>query len=359
MKIRTLKVILNSMVNWVKSNTSNLTNFAPGSVIRTILESVALEVEALYMQMHKGFRWALENSVLYTFGFKKREAMHAIGEIEIRFSDVREPLGIPKGTVFISLPSDSGISVKFETTEDVLVLPHQDSVRVQIKSIAPGTIGNVPPNYIRVAENPIHYYLSINNPESTSGGKDEETTEERKERFNMFIKSLSKGTPVAIKYGAMEVQPTDTNLEGVAGVHVVDVPGQIYVYAHDSKGELSDNLRRRIEENLVNYKSAGVEVLVFPADKKLVHMKVDIVLDPRIRYPEIYKNQIQNSLIDYINSFPVSKSLIKADIIRFVMSVGNGAVLNTKIDLEEDMINTNTYQVVRAGDITVELVKEV
>jgi len=355
MKMKSLRGILNNMVNWIRISSPNLTNFTPGSVIRTLLETIAMEIESMYFQMHKGFRWALENSIFHSFGFVKLPATYATGELLIEVANVTEPLAIPKGTIYTTVPIDSKKFVRFETMEDVVVPPFADSIIVPIKCTTPGVVGNVPAKTIRIALNPISAYRTISNTTGITGGQEEETSKDRKLRFNKFIKSLSKGTLEAIKYGVMEVQPTSTDLEGVAGVYATDTVGLVFVYAHDSDGNLSDSLKKRIEDNLINYHAAGIEVIVEPVTKITVDLNIKILLSPTIKNTLLYKDHIQNAVIAYLNSFPVSKSLVRADLVRFVMSVGSGVVINMEDDLEEDIEITDTYNLIRAGEVTVTL----
>lgn len=359
MKMRSLRTILNSMVNWVRISSPNLTNWTPGSVIRTILETLSMEIESIYFQMHKGFRWALENSIFHSFGFTKLPATFSTGKLLIGLANVTEPLIIPKGTIYSTIPIDSKKIVRFEVTGDVAIAPFLDSIEVPVKCTVAGSVGNVPANTIRIPLNPLAPYRSITNPVGITGGMDEETSKDRKLRFNKFIKSLSKGTLEAIKYGVMEVQPTEDDLEGVAGVYATDVVGLVFVYAHDNDGNLSPSLKKRIEDNLINYRSAGIEVVVSPVNKISVDLNVSILLAPNIKNKDLYREHIESVLISYLNSFPVSKSLIQNDLIRFVMSVGSGAVINMTSDLKEDIEISNTYNLIRAGRVTVKLFEEV
>lgn len=353
--MKSLRDILNNMVNWVRTGSPNLTNFTPGSVIRTLLETVAMEIESMYFQMHKGFRWALENSVFHSFGFTKLPATFANGVLTIDVANVTEPVGIPKGTIYTTLPIDSKRFIRYETVEDVVISPFSSSIDVRVKCTVAGIDGNVPANSVRIAMNPLPIYRSITNKEAIGGGNNEESNSDRKRRFNHYIRSLSKGTLEAIRFGVMEVQPTEDDLEGVAGVYVTDTVGIVFVYAHDSEGNLSDTLRERIVGNLIHYRAAGIEVVVEPVNKIVVDMKVKILLDPSIKNKELYRSHIETSVTTYLNSFPVSKSLLRADIIRFIMSVGSGAVTNTELDLVEDIKIENTYNLIRAGKVTVEL----
>lgn len=347
------------MVNWIRINNQGLTNFTPGSVIRTILESISLEIEALYFQLHKGFRWALENSVLNTFGFSMTEATHAKGTVTLELYNTLDPIVIPKGTIFYSLPNGTTDILEFETTESVVVPVLQEKVKIAIRCITPGEEGNLPANYVRVAKNPQSYYKNIYNEEALNGGTLAETTEQRKARFAKFIKSLSKGTKSALEYGALEVQPTSTDPEGVAGVYVLDSIGIVTLYVHDEKGFLSERLRTRVLENIEYYRSAGVEVEVKPVTTVYVDIKIQVTLIDDNANKELYRTHVLNSVIKYLNMFPVGKSLIKADLIRFIMSIGSGVVFNTHLDLEDDIMHDNTPNLIRAGKITVTIDGEV
>src|SRR5690606_27715314 len=114
----------------------------------------------------------------------------------------------------------------------------------------------------------------VTNNERFLTGLDEETDEQRKQRFNKYIETRSKGTVSAIEYGTLEV-------DEVTGVWVDESrAGIIYVYAHDEAGNLPDFLKQKIEENLYHYRPASIPTFVLPINK----IALDVVLNITIVY---------------------------------------------------------------------------
>lgn len=345
--IKTFSEILDNMANWVKSNSKNITNFRPGSVVRTMLESVALEIELLYYKMFKGFTQAIQESTFNSFDFGRVESTHSIGEITITF---REPLSqavvIPKGFK-VSTPSTQWDLVEFETVGEIVCEAGIEGVTVPVRCTRPGIIGNISAGLVTIARNPLLMMDSVVNNKAMSGGFPEESIEERKKRFTHYIQTLAKGTVSAIEYGCRTVP-------GVAGAFVEEGIGFFKVYAHNSSGLLPESLRADIEHSLLDYRSAGIEPQIFPPEILSVELGVTITLADYVREDQIgeYELMIKKELVDYLNTYGVSRPLLRADLILFIRAISSSLVINTELSLEKD-IATRPYQLIRPGEIDI------
>lgn len=118
-QVKKFDSIVASMVNWISSNTSKVTDFNVGSVIRTILEAIAMELEELYYQLMKAVEEAIEEAIYRAFNFPKNPAERATGSarfFRLRGTDV--PVSIPKLSI---VSTDTSPAIIFEVQSDSVV----------------------------------------------------------------------------------------------------------------------------------------------------------------------------------------------------------------------------------------------
>ena len=104
------------MVNWVSSATDRITDFNTGSVIRTILEVVAIELEELYYQLLRAVEEAIEEAIYRTFNFPRNPSQKATGLVRFtRISGSEVLININRGTL---VSTDTDPAIQFETQAD-------------------------------------------------------------------------------------------------------------------------------------------------------------------------------------------------------------------------------------------------
>lgn len=347
LKLKTFSEILNNMIGWMVTRGSKISNFAVGSVIRTILEAISLEIEALYYEMSKGYKKALQHSVFYSFGFNKRSATPSSGMVTVRFkSSLPYNMIIPKGYKFSTIPI-RGKVIHFVATQDVACVAGDTVANVPVECTTPGLVGNVPSGAIQICVTPLPFTQSVFNRMDFTNGQEEEDTAEVKKRFTEYIQTLSKGTISAVQYGCLTVQ-------GVTGVYVEERIGVLDIYLHDINGDLPSTLEKAVRDTLLDYRAGGVEVRILPVTKRSVDLYMEVILSPGFDGSK-YQKMVQDSVTGYLNSYTVATSLRRADLIRYVMNIDTVAIQNVSINLNEDIIVENSEKI-RAGVITVTVV---
>ncbi|BAK52969.1 baseplate J family protein [Bacillus phage SP-10] len=349
LKIKTFQEVLISMVDWIAKGSRRLVDFTEGSVIRTLLEAVATELEEYYFKSYNNMLYAMENAVYDAFGFERRPATSALGNIVVVFSNpIPSDLVIPKGTRVATSDADP---VYYQTRTDFSVKEGASEAVIEVYCVTPGKVGNVPENSITVMVNPLSLVSRVYNPDRFITGRDEETLVERKQRFNKFVETRAKGTISAIEYGALEV-------EEVTGVWVDDSQiGIIKVYAHDAAGNLSDSLRKAVQDNLENYRAAGIPLFVYPIVKLPLDVEVEITVDFRYNNDD-YKNEIAANIRDYLDSYVVSQEYIESDLNAYIRSLDRVIIKNCRILKPSDDTVIEPRQLIRSGNITVKLVSK-
>lgn len=120
-----------------------------------------------------------------TNGITRKEAFHAMGEVTVTGEAGTE---IPAGTLFLTESVNEEPSLEFESVEGTKI--GVDGVcKVKIRSIEPGTIGNVAKGTIIFSDGSIDGISDVINEEPVVGGVEEESTESLIERIVEYEKN--------------------------------------------------------------------------------------------------------------------------------------------------------------------------
>jgi uncharacterized phage protein gp47/JayE len=197
-QVKNFRSILAGMINLVRGATSKLTDFRVGSVTRTMLEAPAGEIESLYLEMFHGIMEAIPVAIYQAFDFQRLAPAAAYGDVTfIADAPLASDVVIPAGTV---VKTAEGLS--YATTAAATLVAGQTSVSVSAQCETIGAAGNVPAATLVIMTASIAGIDEVTNISAISNGRDEETDDERKARFQEFVRSLPRGTKSAIAYGA-------------------------------------------------------------------------------------------------------------------------------------------------------------
>ena len=346
MNIKTIKQIVSNMIQWTIARTTKITDFNVGSVVRTLYESVAAEIEEVYYHLWNGFRDAVKKTIFYAFDFHYKEPTPAYVELvftRIDTNDTSQPIYIPKGTIVSTLEG-----VYFETLEDCTIQTGETSCTVTAVSQLTGSINNVPEETITIIQsNDLQSSVSVINPQPASGGNDKETDEELIERFQEYIQSLARGTLSALEYGAKTV-------DGVVNATAIDrYIGSVNLYVWDSNGNLSDYLKEQVKNEMINWRAAGIEVNVLPPIKVNVDVELKVqVADLSLVSETTLKEQIEDAILAFNNSLTLGKALNISEIIHATMNVSNN-IVDVKVISPEQDYNATEYQLIHINSVTI------
>ena len=344
LEIKSMYTVLKDLIDWTTARTDKITDFNIGSGIRTLYEAVSVQLEEFYFRVKQNTLYAIATSIYTAFDFERKIAGNATGYVTVAFTRAL-PTGMtfPKGTVFCT--SDVYGYIYFETLEDHYAKAGLTSTAIKVQCKQAGTIGNVPSGAISLIIPTNVIIRNIYNEEPFTNGRDAETATEHKKRFQQYINTLAKSTSNAILYGTLEV-------EGVTGAWVDDnYIGYVKVYAHDSDGELPTDLRSKIQKHLVNYRAGGIEVEILP----IVTVKIDQTINVMIGNDydaEVYTELIDAMVTKFLNEYTVGYSYHVSDVITFVKSSYEDAVINVVMPNAKD-IEIQKNQLIRAGDVIV------
>lgn len=328
-----------SMINWLKANTTKVTDFNVGSVVRTMLEAAAAEIEELYIQFFVGLKEAIPVSVFNTFGFPALAADSASGIV--RFFTPSSPtatITIPAGTI-VRVPNGGP---SFSTAVDAFILTGQTYVDVLAIAQTPGSASNVDVSTITELVTSISSISSVTNPAPLINGRDAETDDERKVRFQGYISTLARGTKAAIEYGARTARLTNSSgvvteyvaYAGVVEPWVTDNTQPISLvrcYIHNGAGATSGALVSAAQQVIngryesdgitpvpgTGWKAAGVQCIVEAAADVTVDVDGTISVESGYSSADVIARSV-SAISAYIQGLDVGADVLLSELIAIV-----------------------------------------
>ena len=288
-QIKDFVSIVAAQVNHARSITDKVTDFQPGSVVRTIMEAPAVEMEELYLQMFLGLRDAIPVATFLSFGFETLEPARAHGFVSVsREADGIEDIVIPVGTVFTAL--DGRL---YRASQAVVWAAASRILRVPVEYALAGQEGNIAQGVITASDLFQDGYLISNG--AIDSGRDRETGAEREIRFAEFVASLSRGTVVACLYAARQSRVLDADgntYEYVTRAGIDEQPGWVRIYVYSNRGIASTALladgQLRMDGSrddsagtiTPGFRAAGVRVDVLAMQERQVPLSIRVRMLP-------------------------------------------------------------------------------
>lgn len=194
MNIKSRENILSDMIRWGRNNNSSLTDYNPGSVIRSIYNAVASQISQLYYIAHRSYR---NSRILYATGsdldslvsarsMTRKQAVKA--SVVLKFTGTIG-VPIPKGT-----KASTADGVTFETIETKSVGANGGNyIEIDAEASIAGSAGNVRATTITEMIDTITGITTVTNEKTATGGHTNETDELLRNRAITQIASLSQG----------------------------------------------------------------------------------------------------------------------------------------------------------------------
>lgn len=239
MNIKSRVDILADMIRWARNNNSSLTDFNPGSVIRSIYNAIAAQIAQLYYAAHKSYR---SSRILYAMG---SDLDSLVPERSItRNNAVKSSVTLVfSGGSGISIPSGTKAAtedgVTFETIETKSIgSDGGNTSNIAAEAVLAGKGGNVRAETITVLIDTIDGVTYVTNPARATGGQDYETDELLRNRAINRIAAMSLGISDSYKAWAQEADSSVLNAKPQWGhpsysdktivIHLVKDNGGVY-----------------------------------------------------------------------------------------------------------------------------------
>ena len=330
---------------YTKSSKPILTDIDTGSVVRTLSESIALEIARLYAQLE----------IVYQSGFVDTATGKALDNVVALLGIERVKGGVPAGEVeFTRLPGSSGAinipagmrvmtpggEVEYETTESVTLAEAQNTVRVVARDLEINDI--LPADSLTVLPVPITGVASVTNPAPTAITTQNETDAELRIRAKNFLHGSERATLGAIKE-AIKKQGVLADVEEIA-----TTPGRIKITPHAET--MPPEVQQRLIKAIRDVKPAGVFVDLEPAQApKKVNLKLRITTTSGLLKQDLRSAQrsVRDKIKDYFAKLPIKEAGSINRIVGLVLSipeVEDVRILSAALDTEENVLNLTDGQ---------------
>lgn len=274
----------------------------PGSVVRTLMEAVALETAGLYAQMETVYRagfldtasgGALDH-VVGLLGIRRVRAGRNSGEL--RFTRARNTAGeitIPAGTRVATADG----AIEYETTSDLTLVDGQPAAKVAARDLVADNDG-LPPDSLVLMVRPIAGIESVTNPGATARLDRDENDDELRSRARRFLAGSARGTRSALE-SAIAAEGLRAEIEepspGLVRVTLQGVPGP--------------DQFARIRKAVDQVRPAGVKVDILTGEAPL-KIDLDLHLVSATGLPETrlraLQDEIHSRYADYFARLPLA-----------------------------------------------------
>lgn len=368
-QIKNFVSIAASILNHARATQRTLTDFNVGSVVRTLLEAPAIEIEELYQQMWNGLRESIPVAVFNSFDFTALAANNATGLMRVQVTSSDNDYMIPGGTVFTSADS---LLLVFISASDVTIAAHSTYEDVYCVAVVAGSTGNVPIGTLFTVSPTVPGFLSATALSGFINGLDAETILEQKARFLDYIATISRGTVSAVKYGASTAHVlSDTGyiIESVEESVIIEPwltdsfqpPGLVNLYIYNGASGASSALIAQTSKVIDGYeddygnpvpgwKAAGVKVVVTGAT--LVPIAVTGVVTVAALYVQAsVTTAVTDAISGYIAALPIGGDVFLAEIVAVGMSVDGVQNFHVSVPTADTTIAANAKAM--AGTFTI------
>lgn len=317
--------MITDQINYITTHTDYLNDFTEGSIVRTLVESEAIEIEKLYYYTLENLQEAITDGLTSAFGFTRQTATTAYGDITITLN---APLAnasiVNRGTQFYS--SNSAYEQIYVTRNDYTLPKGTQTFTIPVYCTVQGTYGNIPADVINTSTD-LGAYSTITNTQAFTTGKDAETTDQAQVRFRKMIQAIAKGTNQSLVYAAESVP-------NIAGVYEYEQTyGSVLLYCHDANGNLSDELAQQVAAAVEPYRPAGIRVTVFPVHKTNLSLSIGVQVNYNTLQTDEFLTKVSSTIQNYINQFTVGENIYLADIEQQIMNISDTGIADTKVKI--------------------------
>jgi hypothetical protein len=290
----------------------------PGSVTRTLVETVSLEVAGLYAQLEAVYRSAFINTaegsaldhVVSLLGLTRVRAGHNRAEVEFtRAPGSRGEILIPSGT---RVRTADG-AIEYETLDDIAVSDGQLAARGAARDTV-ATNDGVVAGALALLPKPIAGISSVSNPGPSSRLERDESDAELRARAKSFLSGSERGTVGALQAAVAA--------EGVLADILEPSPGQIQIVFFDDR--LAPEQKRRLEARVHAVRPAGIAVeFVYGSPPLEVDIALRLSTASGLLPPELLAIQarVRDSVADYFARLPTKAAGSSTRLIGLAMSV--------------------------------------
>lgn len=228
--------------------------------------------------------------------------------------------------------------------------------------VTAGTLGvdfNLPANTVVISANPAlntQFSFAIGSALDGSntpvggliGGQDPELDGELRERFALYLQSLTRATYQAVLQALQGIP----ELRSVAVLDSTPMPGFISIYVDDNSAAttVSDDLKAIIEQTLSEWKAVGIGVRLYMLDKVVQPVVINVTVDSN-SIPASVQQAVRQAVIALLNNYGQGQSLYVSKLVD--VAFNTAGVVDVKVVSPAQDVPVDSYQAFRASTVTV------
>lgn len=312
-KIYTITEIVNRMITRMTANTG-ITDFTPGSNIRTMFETIAVFIEYIQFLVEEAYRSFYVDTAagedldkrVSDFGMRRKRARNATGIVSFkRIQYSPDTFYIYAGSQVSTQPDTFGNTVSFRLLNDV-VFPastQQNPITEVTGTVvceSSGPIGNVLQGKITNITSIVPGINTVTNPNSFMDGSNAETDDQLKKRIPIFINGLKRANEDAIKSAIL----------AIPGISYVKLKSNspmsgyntIYVSSQSVNGGLSEQQRIEVKQAAEETVAFGIKFQISEPIRKLIKIKMKVEIDSENYDKGLLAESIKKSVTEFVNT---------------------------------------------------------
>jgi len=195
MQPKTFNQALSEMARHLMAELPDTPDLVPGSVLRSLLEAVAFQVEDLGYRQERSILDATPEAIYQAFAHARLPATSAAGVLRFFCGPpAAAPVLVPTGTEVYG----EGEAL-YVTTADAVISVGSLSVDAPAQAQATGSRTNAAAGSITRLGSGILGVQSVLNPASFAGGRDAEEPSDQADRFQAYLASLDRSNLAALR----------------------------------------------------------------------------------------------------------------------------------------------------------------
>lgn len=329
-----------------------ITNINVGSVTRTLIEAIMAELDITQYVVYQAYISKTVDSaegedlddVVSILSVIRKSASKCTGYVTFSTTEASDiDIEIPSGTLISTVQTSGGEIYEFEVVNDTILYAGETEVDVLVECTDAKYIF-IPANMISVINSSVDGISEVNNKNDISGGTDEETDDELRDRAKEALVKLGRGTCDSIRSAVKDIT-------GVIDCSVYDMRsgvGTVDVFVICDQDTPDEDLVNEIMETIENTKAAGIKAYLMYPTPIYVNIQCNITSD--IEYNE---QAIYELLFERVNTMTIGTSLIVNQLERMVLNYINSDKADIEFIKPVENIGVGTENIIRCNSIII------
>lgn len=357
-KIYKFSEILSRMTTRL-STTTGISDFTPGSIVRSILETAAIFIEYLQFLIETVFRSFYVDTAegedlknrIQDFGMEANEEVFA-RDIQTfgRDTPADSTFIIYAGNTVSTEPDVFGNTINYSTDYDITFVSGAMTATGYITCQISGINGNCPTGTITNIPTEISGVDYTTNLIPFSNGASAETDDQIRKRLPIHLNGLQKGN----RYG---IESDIYDIDGITFVRLEKnnpTNGVITIYVSNESGIISAEQLSEIEDAIEAAVTFGIEYSVVTPVVEYITISLDAEIDTVNYIEESVKALMVEAIDEKVRTNPNS-DLFLYDIILASTIIGVSNVKNVRINGAAADFEVTGFKVIRLNDPDVDI----